>query len=151
MNRRGFLALFVLAYSAAMAKAGLKLERPWDPDHIPPARYLDRLRWSVFERIWLAMWQIENNPPCFLNHGIGVLEHIMDREPTAAEKCTAAGIMQWFGTNCGHGFIVEVLRVQGYKVVQDEETRGPLRKYQYLRGPLPKTIPVQWRGRTVNV
>jgi len=90
------------------------------PDgHEPPERYAHRVKWNPHEAIWLRFWQIENNPPPFLNSGIGPLEHIVDREPTEDEKAVACGIMQWFGTNCGHCFIEETLRAQGYRLVYD--------------------------------
>lgn len=152
MNRRAFLTLFVMAYSTAMAKAGIKLERPWD-SHLPPERYRDRLKWRIFERTWLKLWQIQNNPPCYLNSGIGSLAHILDREPTEAEKRAVAGFVQWLGTNCGHGFLVEALEVQGYRVVQDDTLpNGPaLRVYRYQRGDLPKKIRLTRRDGSIDV
>ena|ERR1051326_439241 len=95
---------------------------PFPQGHEPntPKYYPSRLKWNPYEAIWLRFWQIENNPPSAVNYGIGILEHLLEREPTADEKSLGAAIMQWFGTNCGHGFIVETLNACGYRVVPDE-------------------------------
>lgn len=79
-----------------------------------------RVGWNPFEKIWLEFWQIENNPPGYLNSGIGPLESVLKREPTAAEKAAVAAVIQWFGSNCGHAFIEETLRAQGYLITIDE-------------------------------
>lgn len=67
------------------------------PDGHIPNHYMDRLLWNPYEAIWLRHWQIDNNPPPYLNSGIGALESVLKREPTADEKAAVAGIMQWFG------------------------------------------------------
>ena len=86
-----------------------------------PQHFKERLKWNPYEEIWLRMWQIENNPGPGLNGGIGPLEHILKREPTAAEKAAVAGVIMWFGSNCGHGFIDESLRACGFRVNFDEK------------------------------
>jgi hypothetical protein len=85
-----------------------------------PQNYLDRLRWNAYEALWLKMWQIENNPPSWLNNGVGPLEHVLMRPPTDAEKTAVAAVIQWFGSNCGHCFIEEALKHAGYRLRFDE-------------------------------
>jgi hypothetical protein len=102
------------------------------------------------------MWQIENNPPWSVNGGIGTLEHLLGRSPTESEKSTAAAIMQWFGTNCGHGFIAETLKVCGYQLQFIETDRSmDIRRLQHAniwmdRG-VPRTVEIERRGRRIEL
>lgn len=90
------------------------------PDGHTPRHFSDRLKWNPYEEIWLRAWQIENNPSSGVNSGIGPLEHILKRRPTADEKAAVAGVIQWFGTNCGRGFIEEAQQLCGYRTRFDE-------------------------------
>lgn len=90
------------------------------PNGHAPAHFMERLKWNPYEAIWLHFWQAENNPGPGLNGGIGVLEHLLKREPTDQDKAVAAAIMQWFGTSCGNGFIVETMMATGQRVVPDD-------------------------------
>lgn len=125
------------------------------PDGHGPALWKDRLKWNPYEAIWLYMWQIENNPPSYLNHGLGVLEHLLGHEPTDAEKAVGAAIMQWFGTNCGHGFIQQALEVAGYQV-RYAETEDSLRirnmqNANIFDKPPVDPVRIKYRGRTIEL
>jgi hypothetical protein len=118
--------------------------------------FLDRLKWNPYEAIWLYFWQIENNPPWGINHGIGPLEHILGRDATEEERRAVAGLMQWFGSNCGHAFIIETLEACGYRVTYDRENAQSkqINALQHANvWQLPPTYPirVRHRGRTVEL
>lgn len=160
MNRRSFVVRVTLGLGAAIVAAVVGAKdafaqnfRPVTEDDelpLPPTRYRNRLDWNIHERIWLRMWQIENKREQGINNGLGVLDHIVGRDPTPAEDEAVAGVMQWLGTNCGHGFLVETLEAQGYRIREDDslENSAVVKKYRYLNGRLPKRIAIKRRGRT---
>jgi len=124
------------------------------PNGHAPELFADRLKWNPYEAIWLYMWQIENNPPWSVNFGMGTLEHILGRVPTDAEKAACAGIMQWFGTNCGHCFIEEALRVSGYRVTHENTPQADaIRSLQYsnIRSKPHGSVRISYRGREIEL
>ena len=117
MKRRSFfqLAIGVLAGAFSGAILGAKFAlRGW-VKHEPNELYCHRLKWNLYERIWLRCWEIENNPPAFINGGVGPLEHCIGREPTPGEREAVASVIQWFGSNCGRCFVEATLEAQGYR------------------------------------
>ncbi len=72
-----------------------------------PRLWADRLRNNPFERLWLARWRHEQAQ-------YHILEHLIGRAPTEDERAVVAALMQWFGTNCGLGFIHGTFRAEGY-------------------------------------
>lgn len=123
-----------------------------------PEHFRERLKWNPFEAIWLGFWQIENNPPSWLNYGIGPLEHVLRREPTEAEKAAVSALIQWFGSNCGHAFIEETLRACGYRVTfEGDKPHGKypsaiqaIQHHNVWPGvPAPPEVRIARRGRTV--
>lgn len=171
MNRRELLQMFGIGTTitpvvggAPLVEAAAKLlavpsidivqSKPFPNGHTP-ALWTDRLKWNPYEAIWLYMWQIENNPSPPGNYGIGVLEHLLGREPTDAEKQVGAAIMQWFGTNCGHSFIMESLKAEGYTMThQDTDLSERLRKLQranvWHEAP-PDPVRIKYRGREIKL
>jgi hypothetical protein len=90
-------------------------------------KYANRLNHPVadMERAFAAKWDETNNPPPFLNRGIGTLQHLLcsdmdgrniERELTAEEITAAATVVQWLGTNCGFSWLRSCLAYCGYKV-----------------------------------
>lgn len=61
------------------------------------------------ERSFARLWESENNPPVYLNSGIGVLAHLVP-DMTQRDATVAATVIQWLGTNCGQAFLREVER-----------------------------------------
>lgn len=125
------------------------------PNGHGPALWADRLKWNPYEAIWLYMWQIENNPPSCVNYGIGVLEHLLGRAPTEDEKQVGAAIMQWFGTNCGHAFIMEALQAAGYNLTHtDSDLSERVRRLQraniWHETP-PAPVRIKYRGREIDL
>lgn len=122
------------------------------PDGHEPRHFAHRLEWNPYEKIWLNAWQIENNPWPGINSGIGTLEHILKREPNADERAAVAGVIQWFGTNCGHGYLDETLRLCGFRVVWDERLPNAreIQKLQHANvwkdGP-PPAVTISHYGR----
>ncbi len=127
------------------------------PDGHAPAHFQERLAWNPYEVIWLRFWQIENDPL----HSVGPLEHILRREPTDAEKAAVAGVVQWFGTNCGHSFIEETLRATGYRLVFDQDERARAIKQlqhhnvwqttQWSSRKTPTSVRIERRGRFLEL
>lgn len=97
-------------------------------------------RW---ERAFAWAWMRQNHP--HMNHGIngghGILADLIGfdmsriavagqrnfhpvRWPiTRRETRAAATVVQWLGTNCGRGFLHEVLRTVGHRIVNIEKER----------------------------
>lgn len=158
INRRSFvvraaLGVVAAAMAARDAFAGVFREIPFQP-HVPPERYQDRLKYNLRERIWLKPWEAENNPHPALDHGIGPLDHCLDRVATPEERRAVAGVMQWFGSNCGHCFVEQVLRANGYRVTWDlSHPVWELADNDWgRRGPLPdKVMVIRHGGRDVQV
>lgn len=126
------------------------------PDGHVPEKFAHRLKWNPYEAIWLYMWQIENNPPSCLNHGIGPLEHILGRDPTQAEKAAVAGLMQWFGSDCGHCFIEETLEACGYGInYKDNPHLRSIREIQHANlwqgSDVPPKVVIQRRGQRIEL
>ncbi len=129
------------------------------PDGHEPEHWRDRLEWNPFEVIWLKMWQIENNPSRGINYGIGPLEHCLKRTPTSEEKAAVAvaAIMQWFGSNCGHGFLHATLRTCGYRVQWDDSLPGcnELRAIQsagiWPNSPFVPPFTIERFGRKIHI
>ncbi len=103
----------------------------------------------------LRFWQIENNPPSWLNSGCGALEHILKRYPTKEEKAAVAGVVQWFGTNCGHSFLEETLKASGYRLVYDETLPNvkELKQIQYgsVFDKASEPVMIERHGRTITL
>jgi len=171
MNRRELLQMFGIGATitpvvdgAPLVAVAAKLLAIPSIDIVPakefpnghgPALWADRMKWNPYEAIWLYMWQIENNPSCGVNYGIGVLEHLLGREPTADERQVGAAIMQWFGTNCGHAFIVEALEVAGFKITyRNTDLSERVRKLQraniWQETP-PDPVRIKYRGREIEL
>ncbi len=136
-----------------MAPADIELVSQFPNGHTP-GHWRDRLKWNPFEALWLKFWQIENNPPSWLNSGVGPLESVLKRYPTPEEKAAVAGVIQWFGTNCGHCFLEEVLLASGYRVTHDSSLPNAteLNNVQYggVWANAPKTgLTIQRRGRAI--
>jgi hypothetical protein len=81
------------------------------------------------EAAFIRLWQKENSPPSFMNHGIGVLCWLLhahydeqgyqtfDRDEVTQEEATAAAtVIQWLGTNCGWDFLNQCVEACGYKL-----------------------------------
>ena len=124
--------------------------------HDPSDLFRNRVQWNPYEALWLAFWQVENNPSPAVNYGIGVLEHLLGREPSAEDKRVAAAIMQWFGTNCGHVFIEEVLQAGGYQLSWKDNPR--LKSMSRLRhgnvwpgAPMGDSVTIQYRGYDIEL
>lgn len=156
MNRRELLKFFgVGTVIAPVASGGISARLLAEPDIVlaaefpnghKPRHFADRLKWNPFEALWLRFWQIENNPPSCVNYGLGTLEHILQREPNEDEKAAVAGVIQWFGTNCGHCFLEETLRASGYRLIHDRDLPS-VREIEAIqnssifdKGPLEVTI-----------
>jgi|SRR5579872_664587 len=166
LDRRSLLKFFgigtvIAPVGCAEVRARLLAEPQVDiipaktfPDGHQPELFRDRLKWNPYEAIWLYMWQIENNPPSGVNYGIGPLEHILGREPTDAEKVAVAGLMQWFGTNCGSCFIQETLEACGYSIGCNGNPRSiELQNLRHAnvwpKEPRAAAVSFQYRGRTI--
>lgn len=124
------------------------------PDGHDPNHWKDRLEWNPYEAIWLKFWQIENSPSFSVNYGIGPLEGVLQRKPTAQEKAAVAGVLQWFGTNCGHCFIQDTLKACGYLVKYDGdlpniEKLNALRRSKVWNKQEIDGVAIQRRGRTI--
>ncbi len=170
LNRRTLLQMFGIGTvitpvlgGAPVVEAAAKLLAvpvlapiaPFPDGHVPEL-FQDRMKWNPYEALWLHFWQIENNPPSAVNYGIGPLEHILGRTPTDAEKSAVAGVIQWFGSNCGHAFIVEVLEASGYKVPyagvgKAEQLRQMQRSSIWPGVPMPPSVTVRHRGRQITL
>ena len=164
MNRRDLLKFFGIgatitpvANGAPIVEAAAKLltvpeiapvvlASEFPDGHESSERYRNRLKWNPYENIWLKCWQIENNPPSFLNYGIGPLEHTLGRPATLNEKRAVASVMQWLGTNCGHAFVAQVLEASGYKLQYDYD--HPIKKLQSANVWLKPadSVEVKFRG-----
>ena len=79
---------------------------------------------NPLEKIFADRWNIENNPPDFVNGGHGVLAHSLcsegdgriTRDLTQDEATIAATVIQWLGSPCGFGWLEETLKACGYKL-----------------------------------
>lgn len=84
------------------------------------------------EKIFSDAWEEAQNPPDFLNYGVGVLTHLLcaspkghdlmgrpifDRDSATQEEATAAATtIQWLGSNVGFCWLCETLKKAGYEV-----------------------------------
>lgn len=66
------------------------------------------------ERIYAERWRKENRREPAINHGFTALEWILcpdgQRVPeraTLRDAVVAASVIQWLGTSCGHGFVLQ--------------------------------------------
>ncbi len=89
-----------------------------------PRLWADRLTSNPFERLWLARWRKEQ-----ANYSI--LEHLLDRSPTEDERAVVAGLMQWFGTNCGLGFLHGTFRAEGYYLASSDQFKNDRLRHLY--------------------
>lgn len=94
-----------------------------------PRTRLHRLEGNAFERLWLARWRHEEAQ-------YGIIEHLLGREPTQDERSVVAALVQWFGTNCGLGFIHGTFRAEGY-YLESFADKNPLRELHSIH-------PNQW-------
>lgn len=100
------------------------------------ARCNDWSRSGRCESAFAEAWRETNNPPHFLNRGIGTLAWLLktdyvtpiheldDRlrftgEVTQEEATAAASAIQWLGTNCGTCWLEETLKKCGGRIVWD--------------------------------
>lgn len=88
------------------------------------------------EKVFADAWEKENEINPGTNFGFGILQDLfMDRvsghwwsHPYAThvlngrERMIAATVVQWLGTNCGFGFLVDTLRKCGYRITRIPET-----------------------------
>ena len=171
MNRRTLLQMFGIGTTitpvvggAPLIEAAAKLlavpeieivQAKEFPNGHSPGLWADRLKWNPYEAIWLYMWQIENNPPSYVNYGVGTLAHLLGREPTDAEKTVGTAIMQWFGTNCGHSFIAEALQASGYRVTRQETAQSRhiynLQHANIWQTTPPQAVTIRYRGRDIEL
>lgn len=86
----------------------------FEPEHV--SFHMDRLRFGFPERIYLRRWQELNVRHPAVNSGFTYLEHILTprgRTPgpvSRRDAMVAAAVIQWLGTNCGCGFLMECER-----------------------------------------
>lgn len=89
--------------------------------------------WTNREKIFADKWKQENDPPPFLNSGIGILTHLLCSRPakfpsipggheiychlTQEEATAAASAIQWLGSNCGWCWLEDCIRACGFDVV----------------------------------
>jgi hypothetical protein len=78
---------------------------------------MERLKFGDAERVYLAHWQRENDPRrSSYGHGLGLLGLLLRQgglSMTRRDAVVAADVVQWLGTNCGHGFVRECEREIG--------------------------------------
>lgn len=128
------------------------LEVPKFPDGHVPGKWEHRLKWNAHEAVWLTMWQIQNTPYT----GAGTLSHILDRLPTETDKAVAAQVVQWFGTNCGHAFLWEVLQELNMAIVPAGRQPDLVQKVKSAsvwggHGQPKDSHSFQFRGRTITL
>ncbi len=106
-----------------------------------PRLWTDRLDNNPFERLWLARWRHEQST-------YHILEHLLDRRPTSDERAVVAALMQWFGTNCGLGFLHGTFRAEGYSIVSsgDQNERKMREMYLRHRDSWPEFIMLRMKG-----
>lgn len=75
------------------------------------------------EEVFAQRWRAENEPPTYVNHGRGMLDHLLYMSPdqtkftgesTEREESVAASVIQWLGTNCGWCFLESALKDCGF-------------------------------------
>lgn len=118
----------------------------FEPDHVSLQEA--RLRHGMPERVNLEHWQLLNKRS--LSTGYTYLEAILtptgDVSPglvTRRDAIVAACVIQWLGTNCGHGFLREAERK--IEQLQKDERH---REYHARRVfPLPLYINPKHIGR----
>jgi hypothetical protein len=97
-------------------------------------RYPERTELNSFhgriEKLFAEEWRKANHPPCWLNHGLGVLEHLLvcdetnfslkqSRELTQAEATAAATVVQWLGTAVGWQWLCDCMHKAGFLFYQN--------------------------------
>lgn len=94
------------------------------------------------EEAFIKLWDKENNPPSWLNGGIGILEHLLHRETDASamdhrrfngdltqeEATNAATVVQWLGTSCGWDFLRQCVEACGHDLVPRKEKERECQK-----------------------
>lgn len=92
-------------------------------------RYTYPCEQSSREQVLAEEWQKTNNPPSFLNGGIGTLEWLLCtdekqrlvRELTPEEATAVASAIQWLGTNCGWCWLEDTVEKCGYRIVRADK------------------------------
>jgi hypothetical protein len=97
---------------------------------IRPERCNHNPREKAFHDVWIK----ENMPLGYINQGHGILQNLfIETAPPSAIKCNkiihritpkermiVATVIQWLGSNCGMGFLHEVLSKFGYVIIEKE-------------------------------
>lgn len=96
--------------------------------------------WLNKEKVFADKWLATNNPPSFVNGGVGTLTWLLcsrasktpsffngyeiDHHLTQEEATAAASAIQWLGTSCGWCWLEECIRDCGFDVVQRREPKA---------------------------
>ncbi len=95
-------------------------QKPEEPlEHV--GYFSERIVWTDgdLERILAFGWLEMNRRyrgDCFLDLLLNNEGHDESQETTQRDARVAATVVQWFGSNCGFGFMVDCLRKAGYQV-----------------------------------
>ncbi len=91
----------------------------------------ERTQWefSEMEKALSEYWQEENIARSWINFGYGSLQdlffshtgnffrpHKMETRITNRDRFIVATVIQWLGTNCGRGFLIEAFQKAGYRL-----------------------------------
>lgn len=84
--------------------------------------FYERTEHNSLEKAFAEHWQRENKTRTCAYHGVGLLQALFDtpghrHQVSESERFVAATVVQWLGTNCGFGFLCEVLRKDGMRIV----------------------------------
>jgi len=92
-----------------------------------------RLKHNPREKAFADLWESENANMKAINHGFGQLQDLFistDKygwirrfvfKITQREAVIVATVIQWFGSNCGMGFLHKALNDCGYVIVPKKE------------------------------
>lgn len=98
----------------------------------------DRTAHNPREKALADKWEEENEPNPGLNYGHGILQDLFGKWGmfgpaggsevshviTDRERMIVATVVQWFGSNCGWGFLEEALKKCGYRIVRIDPGKG---------------------------
>lgn len=126
MNRRSFFVRLVAGLVAATTSAMHAFRHQFQQVSHRSKEY-ERTEYHLYEAAFAKAWEEENTPVYGVNYGLGALTLLLSPQrpgkfwqgwnvhyPTQEEATAAATVIQWLGSNCGYGFLCEVLEKCGY-------------------------------------
>ena len=100
--------------------------------------------YSELEKIFAEVWAEQNKPKSWLNYGQGILQDLMVKNGkweyaiTQRDATIVATVIQWLGTNCGQGFLHEVLSKHGMYLGHSTQSRVKPPKSKTLKRSFAK-------------